>query len=94
LAAPLERVEPYAQSVGTAAPVIWQQAGVMILQISEASFDVAVCQCGVMFFPDKVAAPAEVARVLRPGGTYLISVWDRLEANGFGHEVEQAPAAL
>ena len=45
-------------------------------------------------FYDRVAAHAEVARVLRPGGTYLFSVWDRLEANQFVHEIEQALAAL
>jgi SAM-dependent methyltransferase len=84
----------HAQSVGTAAPVTWQQADVMALPFSDASFDAAVCQFGVMFFPDKVAAHAEVARVLRPGGTYLFSVWDRLEANEFVDEIEQALAAL
>jgi SAM-dependent methyltransferase len=84
----------HAQSVSTAAPVTWQQADVMALPFPDASFDAVVCQFGVMFFPDQAAAHAEVARVLRPGGTYLFSVWDRTEANEFVHEVEQALAAL
>jgi ubiquinone/menaquinone biosynthesis C-methylase UbiE len=32
-----------------------------------------------MFFPDKVQAFSEVRRVLRPGGAFLLNVWDRLE---------------
>lgn len=75
-----------AMSAGTAAPVVSQRAN--------ASFDAAVCQFGVMLFPDKVAAHAEVARVLRRGGTYLFSVRDQLEANEFAHEIEHELAAL
>ena len=40
------------------------------------SFDLVVCQFGVMFFPDKQASFREVSRVLRPGGTYLFILWD------------------
>jgi ubiquinone/menaquinone biosynthesis C-methylase UbiE len=84
----------HAEAVGTAAPVEWQQADVMNLPFPDASFDVVICQFGVMFFPNKVAAHAEVARVLRPGGTYLFSVWDAIEQNEFVHVVEQALAEL
>lgn len=37
---------------------------------------------------------AEVARVLRPGGTYLFSVWDAIEQNEFVHVVERSLAEL
>jgi ubiquinone/menaquinone biosynthesis C-methylase UbiE len=84
----------HAQTVGTAMPVEWQQADVMSLPFPNASFDVVVCQFGVMFFPDKIAAHGEVARVLRPGGTYVFSVWDAIEQNEFVHVVEQALAEL
>jgi len=40
-----------------------------------------LCQFGVMFFPDKPRAFREVRRVLRPGGRYIFSVWDRIESN-------------
>lgn len=46
-----------------------------------------VCQFGAMFFPDKPAAYAEAARVLAPGGTLLLTVWDTVETSDF-------PAAL
>ena len=66
---------------GTARPVAWRQADAMHLPFEDGSFDVVVCQFGVMFFPDKAAAFVEARRVLTPGGTFLFSVWDRLEEN-------------
>jgi SAM-dependent methyltransferase len=61
--------------------VTWQQADAQALPFPDGSFDVVVCQFGVMFFPDKVRGFAEAHRVLRPGGTFLFNVWDRIEAN-------------
>ena len=67
-----------AMTVGTARPVCWQAADVMALPFDDASFDAVVCQFGAMFFPDRAAAYAEVARVLQPNGTFLFNVWDRM----------------
>jgi ubiquinone/menaquinone biosynthesis C-methylase UbiE len=50
------------------------------LPFESGSFDVVVCQFGIMFM-DKAAAMAEVLRVLRPGGAYLLNTWDSLEQN-------------
>lgn len=47
----------------------WRQADVAALPFDDASFDVAVSQMAAMFFPDLRAALAEMARVVRPGGT-------------------------
>jgi ubiquinone/menaquinone biosynthesis C-methylase UbiE len=38
-----------------------------------------LCQQGLQFFPDKVAALEEVHRVLAPAGRLLISVWAPIE---------------
>jgi ubiquinone/menaquinone biosynthesis C-methylase UbiE len=53
-----------------------------------------VCQFGVMFFPEKTKAFAEVHRVLRPGGQLLFNVWDRIEHNEFAEVVTQAVSSL
>lgn len=45
------------------------------------SFDVVVCQFGIMFFPDKEKGMAESFRVLKPGGKYIFNVWDTYDKN-------------
>jgi Methylase involved in ubiquinone/menaquinone biosynthesis len=83
-----------AQRVGTAVPVRWQRADAQSLPFDDASFDVVVCQFGVMFFPEKVQAFSEARRVLRPGGVFLFNVWDRLEDNDFPCVVTDTLAAV
>ena len=74
--------------------VSFQQADAQSLPFPDASFDLVVCQFGVMFFPDKVAANAEARRVLRPGGRYILVIWDRLEKNSVSHVLGQAMAQI
>jgi SAM-dependent methyltransferase len=61
----------------------WLAADAQRLEFLDASFDVVVCQFGAMFFPDKPKAFAELARVLRPGGVLLFTVWDRVDTMDF-----------
>jgi len=83
-----------AAQVGTCRPVQWQAADAMQLPFDDQSFDLVVCQFGVMFFPDKPHAFAEARRVLRPGGTLLFTAWDRIEDNEFTDTVTQALARM
>ena len=81
-----------AAAVGTSRPVTWQQADVMELPFPDGSFDAVICQFGVMFFPDKAKAFAEMRRVLEPGGRLLFNAWDRIDENHFADEVTNALA--
>jgi ubiquinone/menaquinone biosynthesis C-methylase UbiE len=71
--------------------VTLQQADAEALPFPDGSFDLVVCQFGVMFYPDRVAAHREARRVLKPGGRYLFNCWDSVDANPI---VEQVVAAL
>jgi SAM-dependent methyltransferase len=64
----------------------WQVADAQDLTYADDSFDLVVCQFGVMFLPDRIGAYRGVRRVLAPGGSFLFNVWDTLET----HEVESA----
>ncbi|RTL38919.1 MAG: methyltransferase domain-containing protein [Burkholderiales bacterium] len=70
-----------AQALGTSRPVQWRQADAMALPFPDAAFDLVACQFGVMFFPDKAAAFAEIRRVLAPGGHLAFNVWDHIDSN-------------
>jgi SAM-dependent methyltransferase len=69
--------------------VQWQQADAQSLPFPDQTFDVVVCQFGVMFFPDKEKAYCEVFRVLKPGGRFIFNVWDRLESNDLSFVVHK-----
>jgi ubiquinone/menaquinone biosynthesis C-methylase UbiE len=72
----------------------WRQADALSLPFADAAFDVAICQFGAMFFPNRVTAYREAQRVLRAGGRYLLSVWDRIEDNAFADDVTNELARL
>lgn len=48
--------------------IAWQPANAQDLPFPEASFDLLVCQFGIMFVPDKGQAFLEARRVLRDHG--------------------------
>lgn len=60
------------------------------LPFVDHSFDLAVSQFGMMFYPDRVRGFAEIARVLRPDGTYLALVWGGLDENPVSEAVQHA----
>jgi len=59
----------------------WQAADAQALPFDDGSFDVVACQFGLMFVPDKPLALREMRRVLRGGGTLLLTTWDDIARN-------------
>ena len=74
--------------------VAFQRADAQALPFTDGSFDLVICQFGVMFFPDKVRANREALRVLGSGGRYLFVSFDRLELNPVPKAAEDAIIAL
>jgi SAM-dependent methyltransferase len=72
----------------------WRVADAQALTEEPSSYDLVVCSFGAMFFPDRPAAFAEVARVLRPGGTFLAAIWDAVETNEIGQALVEALTAV
>ncbi len=70
--------------------VTFRQADALELPLEDSSFDLVVCQFGVMFYPDKVQGHAEARRVLDANGHYLFAVWDRIERNGLSNLANQS----
>lgn len=59
----------------------WQNIDAQQIPFSDNSIDLVICCFGYMFVPDKPTAFAEAYRVLRPGGQFLFTTWDKLENN-------------
>lgn len=51
------------------------------MPFEDESFDWVLCNCGIMHLPDQPRALGEVARVLRPGGSFAMTVWVGPEAS-------------
>lgn len=59
----------------------WTVADAQDLSFGDEQFDHAVCQFGVMFFPDKEKSFREAHRVLKTGGKYIFNTWESAEKN-------------
>jgi ubiquinone/menaquinone biosynthesis C-methylase UbiE len=57
----------------------WRQGTAESLPYPDQTFDVAVCQFGLMFFTDRRQALREMLRVLVPGSRLAVAVWDNID---------------
>ena len=77
-------LDPHAGMLAVArrlAPGIdWQGGTAEALPFPDRSFDVVVCQFGLMFFRDRDKAIREMLRVLVPAGRCAVAVWDAIES--------------
>ncbi len=56
-------------------PIEWLERSALDLRLPDASFDAVLCQQGLQFFPDRLAALRQMRRVLVHGGRLALSVW-------------------
>lgn len=56
--------------------ISFETGDAMALRFPDATFDVAVCGLGLNFIPSPARALEEFRRVVRPGGTIAVYVWD------------------
>ena len=97
----LERARERAAAEGVT-NVEFLQADAQVHPFEGGSFDVAISVFGAMFFADPVAAFANVARALRPGGGLGVLAWRELGKNDWvtalrsalamGRELPEPPA--
>ena len=55
--------------------VEWFACDVIDMPFADGEFDIAICQQGLQFFPDKQKALIEIRRVLAPGGRLVLTCW-------------------
>ena len=55
-------------------PVEWCEASAESMPLEDDAYDVALCQMGLQFIPNKLAALREIRRVLAPGGRAYLTV--------------------
>ncbi len=67
----------------------WRSIDFNQIPFDDNSINLIVCSFGYMFAEDKVKAFAEARRVLRPGGQFIISTWDKLQFNGASNVFRQ-----
>ena len=70
----------------------WREGSASALPLPDDAFDLALCQAGLQFFPDRLAALREMHRVLRPGGRVVLSVARSLEHNPASQVIWEAIA--
>ena len=84
----------------------WFNAPAEALPFNDDNFNCVVSQFGLMYFENQESAVREMTRVLQPGGSLAVAVWDKLDNNPglaaeehlwqqvFGEEVDEAPYRL
>lgn len=61
------------------AAIEWREESALTMALPDRSFDLALCQQGLQFFPDPVAGAREMRRVLKPDGRTVVMCNQSLE---------------
>ena len=86
---PSEALLAYARAQSAAPVIEFRQGDAMALPFADDSFDVAVMALVIFFVPEPPVGVAEMARVVRPGGTVAAYAWDMV-GGGFPYEALHA----
>jgi SAM-dependent methyltransferase len=62
-----------------AGAIRWQEGSVQAMPFADGEFTLALCQQGLQYFPDRLAALREMQRVLAPAGRAVMCVWRAVE---------------
>jgi ubiquinone/menaquinone biosynthesis C-methylase UbiE len=100
---PSEAQLAFARSRPAARVAEFRNGSAMELPFADGSFDAAVMALVIFFVPDPSKGVAEMARVVRPGGTIAAYAWDilgggfplepiRIEMQAMGVEIAQPPS--
>jgi ubiquinone/menaquinone biosynthesis C-methylase UbiE len=66
-----------------AARIEYLQSDAAALPLDDEVFDVALCQQGLQFFPDRTSALAGMRRALKSGGRLAVATWKDIERSPF-----------
>ena len=100
---PSQQQLAYARAQPALQVAVFEQGDAMALPYPDAAFDVAVMPLVIFFVPEPARGVAEMARVVRSGGTVSAYAWDMLgggfpyevllaEMRGLGHAVPSPPS--
>lgn len=67
------------QPAADGAAIDYRQGDAQALDLPDASYDLAYCQQGLQFLPDRMAGLRELRRVLAGGGQVAMAVWQELD---------------
>lgn len=74
------------------ASIDWREASAVEMPVLGAAFDIVLCQQGLQFFPNRLAAMKEALRALDSGGRLVLSVWQGLHRHDVYRAIFEAEA--
>jgi SAM-dependent methyltransferase len=74
------------------APIEWREENAVALDLPDEAFDLVLCQQGLQFFPDRLAAVREMHRVLADDGRVALNLWQGLDRHPLYEALCQAEA--
>ena len=100
---PSQQQLAYARAQPALQVAVFDEGDAMALPYQDAAFDIAVMPLVIFFVPEPARGVAEMARVVRPGGSVAAYAWDMLgggfpyemllaQMRGLGHAVPSPPS--